>query len=300
MKTPSVVLAIGLALSLRAYAQDCDQLRGQATWKSTTLLALTSQCAPIGWESFFSDPAVNAEVKKISDELKREVHLGDDVNPSIGNVFRALYTVPPNGIKAVIIGQDPAPGRGEATGLAFSLKPGTPSYKVPSVQRVMLEAQNEGFGEKLPDGDLSQWAQRGVLMLNTALTIPCKKEETSCRIGGHLTLWKAFSKKLIARVDQEQSVQAFILWGSKAAKLSSSIKNPLHHAIAGGHPSPVAPGKNFFCKAYFTCSNTWLTDHAREAIDWNVTEGETESQACIWSPGKVPKCTTHCSMATCP
>jgi len=289
-----------LTLSVSANAQDqCDQVRRQATWKKNTLYALTYKCVPKGWEAFFSDQAVKAEVKIISNELRRQVRGGDDVNPAIGNVFRALYVVPPDGIKAVIIGQDPAPTKGQATGLAFSLAPGMPPFRVPSVQRVILEAANEGFSMNTGDGDLSSWAAEGVLMLNTALSIPCPKDAGACTIGGHLALWKPFSKKLINAVDAQNTPQTFILWGSKAAALAPSIVNPLHRTFLGGHPSPVSDGKKFFCRSYFTCSNQWLDDHQVSKIEWGVTQGSTSEQSCVWSKGKAPKCISACVQATC-
>lgn len=289
-----------LAFALSASAQDsCDQVRSRATWQRNTLYALTYKCVPEGWEAFFNDQAVKAEVKKISNELRREIRAGDDVNPAIGDVFRAMYVVPPSHIKVVILGQDPAPTKGQATGLSFSLKPGTPPFRVPSVQRVILEASNEGFRMNLQDGDLSAWPRQGVLMLNTALSIPCVKASTACTIGGHLQLWKAFSKKLIQHVDAQDSPQAFILWGTKAAKFSSSVVNPLHRVFVGGHPSPVSAGEKFFCRSYFTCSNQWLDDHQVLKIAWDVTQGSASQQSCVWSKGKAPKCVSACLQAAC-
>jgi len=301
MKTAAWVVVGLLILSASARAQvDCDQARTQATWKKNTLFALTYKCIPPGWDAFFNDATVKAEVKKISNQLRQEVRAGGNVNPAMGNVFRALYAVSPNQIKAVIIGQDPAPTQGQATGLAFSLAPGAPPFRVPSVQRVILEAANEGFSMDVSNGDLSSWAGRSVLMLNTALTIPCPADiYASCKIGGHLVLWKAFSTKLIDAIDAQNSAQAFILWGSKAAALAPRIDNPLHRVFKGGHPSPVSDGKKFFCKSYFTCSNKWLEDHDISKIEWSITEGSAGHEPCVWSRGKAPKCVSTCTLAAC-
>jgi uracil-DNA glycosylase len=163
----------------------------------------------------------------------------------------------------------------------------------------MLEAQNEGFANNLNDGDLSAWAEEGVLMLNTALTIPCKQGATSCKIAGHLTLWKPFSKQLITEVEKQNSAVAFILWGGKAVALAPKVVNPLHRVFKGGHPSPLSNPTNFFCKSYFTCSNKWLTDHAVSAVNWNIQGGMTLPQACIWTKGMTPKCTATCTPAVC-
>lgn len=299
MRAIWLILAFSF-LSLPANAQDdCDQIRSEETWKRNTLFALTYKCIPPGWESFFNDAEVKAEVKKISNKLRAEIRSGDDVNPAIGNVFRALYAVPPSGIKSVILGQDPAPTKGQATGLAFSLTPGIPSYEVASVERVILEAENDGYRMNLLNGDLSSWADQGVLMLNTALTIPCKQTKASCTIAGHLTLWKVFTKKLLDNVDAQESAQTFILWGDKAAKFSTSVKNASHLVIKGGHPSPMSNGSNFFCKSYFTCTNKWLEDHNISKIKWDVANGPALPQACIWTSGKTPKCKSTCTPVAC-
>lgn len=287
-----------LLAALSTSRADCVEDRAQATWQNTTLVDLTYRCVPAGWESFFAKPEIRAEVQKISDKLHAEVAAGNDVNPAIGNVFRALYAVPPGHAKCVVLGQDPAPTRGEATGLAFSLKSGTASATVASVQRVMLEAMNEGFGLNLSNGDLSAWADRGVLLLNSALTIPCAQGAKSCKIGGHLTAWKKFSQALIAQIDSLPGPLTFILWGDKAAKISSKVANPLHHVIKGGHPSPLAPGAKFFCKSYFSCSNEWLTSHNGSAVDWSIG-GAPLSPPCIWSKGNTPKCLEVCALAAC-
>src|SRR4051812_4585576 len=95
------------------------------------------------------------------------------------------------------------------------------------------------------DGDLSAWATHGVLLLNTALTIPCPLDAGSCTIGGHLQQWKKFTGQLLKAVDAEQKPQAIILWGSKAASFKPHFMNPLHYIYLGGHPSPVSDPTKF-------------------------------------------------------
>lgn len=287
------------AFAAEAAVDPCDQIRAASTWETTNLYDLTYQCIPHGWEAFFNDPAINAEVKKISNKLQAEIQAGNEINPAIGDTFRAFYVVSPSNIKAVIVGQDPAPTKGQATGLAFSLKPGTPANKVASVQRVILEAMNEGYSMNLNDGDLSSWATNGTLLLNTALTIPCKKEASSCKIAGHLTLWKSFSTKLIVNINQQNIPLSYILWGSKAAQLSSKITNPLHRVIKGGHPSPLAPANQFFCKNYFNCANKWLENHGVTKVDWSEAGGSTTPSPCIWSKGNNPVCASSCTLSVC-
>lgn len=298
MRYRPIFVQIVLFASILRAQSGCEQDRAQSTWQNATLFELTYRCVPAGWEAFFAKTEIKTEVRKISDKLHAEAQAGNDVNPAIGNVFRALYAVQPGHIKCVVMGQDPAPTKGEATGLAFSLNPGTPASKVASVQRVMLEAMNEGFGLNLANGDLSAWADQGVLLLNSALTIPCAKGAKSCKIGGHLTPWKKFSKGLMDEIDHEEIPMTFILWGDKAAKISVNVANPLHHVIKGGHPSPLALGAKFFCKSYFSCSNQWLTVHHVPEVDWNIG-GAPVSPACVWSKGNTPKCTQVLALAAC-
>ncbi|RYY02153.1 MAG: uracil-DNA glycosylase [Gammaproteobacteria bacterium] len=277
----------------------CDKLRSQATWENITLYELTYKCIPPGWELFFDNDDVKSEVKNISEKLGDEIKSGKDINPSIGDTLRALYSVPSNNVKAVILGQDPAPTKGQATGLSFSLKPGIPANEVPSVQSVMLEAMNEGYAMNLNSGDLSSWAQNGVLLLNTALTIPCPKDEKSCEIAGHLKLWAPFTKLLIKEIDNQPNPMAFVLWGSKAISFSTEINNSKHKVLKGGHPSPLAPANKFFCKSYFVCTNKWLESQNSESVTWDVVGGEKFDTPCIWTKGKTPKCQSACALAAC-
>lgn len=294
--------------SLSATAQgDCDSLRAEASWESTTLYDLTYQCPPEGWEAYFADAAVKAELKAISDEINQEVKQGKAISPTIGNTFRALYMVKPTDMRAVIMGQDPAPQPGLATGLSFSLSPTVSTSEVASVQRVFLEAQNEGNCVDLDNGSLEGWAEQGVLLLNMALTIPCPVDGQGrvgfCKIAGHVPLWQDFSHSLVSWIDTHDTPISYILWGSKAGQYASLVTNEKHQVLKGGHPSPKARGDRFFCKGYFKNANQWLSEHQKEPIDWNLAESCTQQhQACVWAwhrsrNGQSARstCTTPCS-----
>jgi len=161
-----------------------------------------------------------------------------------------------------------------ATGLSFSTAEDVSSGRVASIQRVLLEAKNEGFCVNLKNGNIVPWAQRGVLLLNIALTIQCPKEKSSCVIASHVPLWGGFTKALMEEINTNTPPSSFILWGSKAGAFKQYVKNPNHTIISGGHPSPFgAPhGKRFFCKNYYGCTNQWLTKHNRKKMDWNLAE----------------------------
>ena len=278
---------------------------GSLVWGQMPLAELTHKCIPKGWETFFAQTAVEQQLQKISSTLEKELSKPDtSLSPSLGNVFRALYEVSPNDAKALIMGQDPAPQPGLATGLSFSLPPGTPTSAVASVQRVYLEAQNEKFCNDLDDADASRWAEADVLLLNMALTIPCDgKGVCYSGIAKHVPLWSEFTQLLMAYIDTLEQPMSFILWGSKARAYDDTIKNPVHKAFEGGHPSPKANGNAFFCKGYFTCANNWLSNLNAEPVDWSLTADSCKLPTpCVYtwdSHNRTSECQSSCQPVTC-
>ncbi len=282
----------------------CEKLPS-LSWGEMTLSELTYTCIPKGWEAFFRQESVRDEVQKISGVLEQELRSGNKtLSPAIGNVFRALYAVKPEDAKALIMGQDPAPQPGLATGLSFSLPPETPTSDVASVQRVYLEAQNEKICNDLDNADASAWTHEGVLLLNMALTIPCDLDgKCYSGIAKHVPLWSDFTQLLMTYIDLQEQPMAFILWGSKARAYASTISNTSHKAFQGGHPSPKANGAAFFCKSYFSCSNDWLTEKGIKKIDWSLSSDTCETrQPCIYewdSRTRTSKCKTPCVPVAC-
>ena len=211
------------------------------------------------WAKFFDLPNVKGTIKRVADELEKEAQKSN-IEPPLKDVFKALEKVGPNDIKVVIVGQDPTPQEGKATGMAFSVaKPRT----VPSAMNVLMEVALEGWSVNLDNGDLSKWAEQGVLLLNWALTIG----ENS-----HLELWSPFTSLLIENVVQPC---VWIIWGNKAKEFAVPHikKNPHHYSITGVHPSPKNPYiGNFFGQNYFFCANEILKKivghHAQ--IDWGL------------------------------
>lgn len=263
----------------------CNQLKS-GRWENVSLYDLTYGCLPRGWESFFSIDSVKRRIYKISTELEKEIRAGNQVEPQIGNVFKAFYMVQERNVKAVILGQDPAPQRSIAMGLAFSTKKGVKSGVTPSIQRVLLSAQNQGYKVDLDDAYLGKWAQRGTLLVNMALTIGCPKGNRSCKIASHLSDWKPFTEELYKHLNRNNNPKAFVFWGGSARAFSKYIKNANHKVIAGGHPSPAgAPhGRRFFCRGYFTKVNDWLQKNNRAAINWDlVSNPQPARNACYWT-----------------
>ena len=253
--------------AVNSHFDDCEDLLETATYQTHTLMELlyTFNCKPLGWEGFFDRADVMQMMEVISGQIQYDSQVENyGINPDIGNVFRAFNMVSPEELRAVILGQDPAPQPGLATGLAFSLDPSVDPSEVPSVQRVILEARNGGYCVNASDGVLVKWAEEGVLLLNTALTL------IQNEIGSHLELWENFTQAAIDYTNENTNPSVWILWGSHAKAFESSIDKSKHYILKGGHPSPNADGKYFFCHNYFACASEWLCEKGRGMIDWNL------------------------------
>lgn len=196
-------------------------------------------------------------------KFEREKH---QIFPQQNRIFRALSLTCPDNIKAVIIGQDPYHTPGAANGLAFSISPGLPIQ--PSLQNIFKEL-NSDLGCEIPDnGDLTKWAQQGVLLLNRTLTVEAHKPNSHSDWG-----WLLFTKHIFDLcVDLPQPI-VFILWGKYAQQLAENVdwtgkENKL--VIRSAHPSPFSAYKGFFGSKPFSKTNRFLVSKNVEAIDWNL------------------------------
>ena len=245
-----------------------------ATYKLTSLFdfVYTHKCFPAGWTEFFASTAVKEIIKKISRLLKHEAK-NNYIEPPMPKVFRA-FEVALDDVKVVIIGQDPVPEAGEATGLAFSLQPGAnPRDGVPTVFNMLVELKLEGMNVDLSNGNLSPWVKRGVLLLNAALTV--RQGSSRLNAGSHQVYWKEFTRLLVEHISTEGNPIAWILWGDKAkgfAQEQKLIDTSRHFIKAGGHPSPQGPnaGVRFFGRNYFSCANDFLVLKGRGGVDWSL------------------------------
>lgn len=178
--------------------------------------------------------------------------------PERANWFRALAMTPPDKVKVVLLGQDPYPTPGHATGLAFSVTAGTPLPR--SLANVFREMQDD-IGARPANGDLSFWASQGVLLLNTCLTVPAGEA------GGHSGLgWQGLTEDVLAEVSRRPT--AFLLWGGHAQKLGRTIAGNGHLMIASAHPSPLSARRGFFGSRPFSQINRWLADKGEALIRW--------------------------------
>ena len=172
--------------------------------------------------------------------------------------FRALELTPPENTRVVILGQDPYPTPGDANGLAFSVSPGTALPR--SLKNIFAEIESD-LGVARTDGDLSDWARQGVLLLNTSLSVPAGEANAHRKLG-----WDTLVQQVLAHVSHRPT--AFILWGNNAQKLAKYITPGDHLMVETAHPSPLSARRGFFGSRPFSRVNEWLTTRGDPAIDW--------------------------------
>jgi len=184
--------------------------------------------------------------------------------PPRDQTFAALELTLPEQVRVVILGQDPYPTPGHAHGLAFSAAPDV--QPLPRSLGNIYKEMREDLGDAPPNADLRFWARQGVLLLNTALSVPAGEA------GGHLKLgWKALTDQILAHVSQRPT--AFLLWGKPAQKLGAVITGADHLKIETAHPSPLSARRGFFGSRPFSRVNTWLAARGDTCINWTRPEG---------------------------
>lgn len=185
------------------------------------------------------------------------------VAPSPERVFAALALTPLDKVRAVILGQDPYPTPGHANGLAFSYVGPTPLPR--SLVNIYRERAEDIGGLAPLDGDLTRWAEQGVLLLNTALTV----REGASKAGSHLAIgWREVTDEIISEVSRRRPHVVFLLWGAPAQAKRALIEEAKHLVIASAHPSPLSARRGFFGSKPFSRANKWLEEQGETAVAW--------------------------------
>ncbi|WP_409227235.1 uracil-DNA glycosylase [Gudongella sp. SC589] len=185
------------------------------------------------------------------------------IYPDKHSIFNALHYTDYNDVKAVILGQDPYHGPGQAHGLCFSVKHGI--APPPSLVNIYKELRHD-LGYEIPNhGYLEKWAREGVLMLNTVLTVRAGMANSHKNKG-----WEIFTDRIIQLLNEREKPMVFILWGSQAISKEKMIDNGRHHIIKSPHPSPLAAYRGFFDSRPFSRTNEFLKSNAMEPIDWRI------------------------------
>lgn len=193
----------------------------------------------------------------LQDELKNK----KSIFPAPENVFKALQLVPLKEVKVVILGQDPYHGTGQAHGLSFSVPA---QMKIPpSLQNIFKELESDLQIKPAVHGDLTRWAQQGILLLNSVLTVQQDLAASHQKKG-----WEQFTDKIISVVNQNCDHVVFLLWGSYAQKKAEFVDQSRHLVLKSAHPSPLSSYRGFFGSKPFSNANQWLSSKGINQIQW--------------------------------
>ena len=213
------------------------------------------------WEEVIALEKQKDYYKNLKNEIDKKYE-ETIVFPEKENIFKAFTLTKLDNLKVVILGQDPYHGVGQAQGLAFS----TPSNikNPPSMQNILKEIESDlGRKSVCENGDLTTWAEQGVLLLNTVLTVQESKAGSHQKLG-----WEIFTDNIIKYISQNCNDIVFLLWGSPAIKKSNLIDKNRHHILSSAHPSPLSAYRGFFGCKHFSKTNDILKTLNKKEIIW--------------------------------
>ncbi|MFY0254323.1 uracil-DNA glycosylase [Chitinophaga sp. 30R24] len=195
--------------------------------------------------------------------LKHEKALGKVIYPPGNLIFNAFDKTPINEVKVVILGQDPYHGAGQAHGLSFSVPDGV--KPPPSLVNIYKEMKTD-LGLEIPEsGNLTKWAENGVLLLNAFLTVRAGEPASHSKIG-----WGDFTDAVIRKISDQRKDVVFLLWGRFAQDKQYLIDTTKHHILQAAHPSPFSADKGFFGCRHFSKTNEILTKAGIAPVDWRL------------------------------
>jgi uracil-DNA glycosylase len=213
------------------------------------------------WKKVLADEFDKSYFKQISKHLKTEKSQGKTIYPPGPLIFNAFKHTPVENVKVVILGQDPYHGPGQAMGLSFSVPKGVPPP--PSLVNIFKELHSD-VGVPIPkSGDLTKWADEGVMLLNASLTVRAGEPMSHSKIG-----WHIFTDCVISKISELKKNVVFLLWGRFAQEKRELIGTKKHHILKAAHPSPLSAKHGFFGCRHFSKTNTYLMEHGVDPIDW--------------------------------
>jgi uracil-DNA glycosylase len=195
--------------------------------------------------------------------LVAEVEAGRRFYPPADRVFNALSLTPFDDVRVVILGQDPYHGAGQAMGLCFSVPAGV--RPPPSLQNIHAELESDLGLARPATGDLTPWAERGVLLLNAVLTVSPGKPASHAGKG-----WERFTDRAIAALSEHREGVVFLLWGRHAQQKGAVVDASRHHVLTAAHPSPYSAANGFFGCRHFSHANTLLAVGGQAPVDWSL------------------------------
>lgn len=216
------------------------------------------------WDGILADEFKSEYYLRLREFLKRE-YATQTVYPDMYDIFNALKYTAYEDVKAVIIGQDPYHGPGQAHGLCFSVKRGV--MPPPSLQNIFKELQND-IGFRIPNnGELTDWTKQGVMLLNTVLTVRAGQANSHRGMG-----WEQLTDAVIRRLNERDKPIVFMLWGRNAKDKQQLITNNKHLVLTAAHPSPLSAYNGFFGCRHFSRANEFLLYTGQQPIDWSISD----------------------------
>ena len=213
------------------------------------------------WDGILSDEWEKPYYRQLHSFLKEE-YSKTRIYPDMYDIFNALKYTSFADTRAVIIGQDPYHGPGQAHGLCFSVKKGVPLP--PSLVNIYKEITDD-LGVTMPQhGELTGWAKQGVLLLNTVLTVRAGQPNSHKDKG-----WEIFTDRVISELNRKETPVVFLLWGANAEKKARVITNPIHKKLITVHPSPLSAYRGFFGCRHFSKANEILISSGQPPIKWD-------------------------------
>jgi len=212
------------------------------------------------WKSRISSEFEKSYFQKLTEFIKEEYRT-NTIYPPGGLIFNAFNQCPFDNVKAVIIGQDPYHGPGQAHGLCFSVRDGVDFP--PSLRNIFKEIKSD-LGTDVPaSGNLERWASQGVLLLNATLTVRAHMAGSHQKKG-----WEQFTDAAISVLNNEKKNIVFFLWGAYAQKKGEAIDESKHLVLKSVHPSPLSASRGFFGNRHFSMCNEYLASHGIEPVRW--------------------------------
>ena len=214
------------------------------------------------WKELLACEFEKEYFKKIKSFLRSEIEAWKILYPASENIFAALKLCPFRSVKVVILGQDPYHGPHQAHGLSFSVQDG---IKIPpSLRNIYKELKIEYSDYQIPEsGNLTHWAEQGVLLLNSILTVEAGKPASHAKIG-----WKQFTDIIISKLSQERTWIIFLLWGNFARSKKTLVDSSKHYILEAAHPSPFSAHTGFFWCWHFRKANEILKEQWKKEIVW--------------------------------
>lgn len=215
------------------------------------------------WDEVLAPLFADERYLKIREFLKKE-YTTYTVYPDMYDLYNCFRYTPFASLKVVLLGQDPYHNEGQAHGLCFSVKP--PVEPPPSLVNIFKELKSDLNCPIPADGDLTKWAQRGVLLLNTSLTVRAHQANSHAKCG-----WAWFTDSVIQLISEKKEHVVFLLWGGNARSKKSLIDKTRHLVLECAHPSPLSAYNGFFGCRHFSKTNAYLEANGISPIDWDLT-----------------------------